>query len=167
MGYEKLQVGRATAMDTLLSDTENTVNLDNPITLTSGTLTAGTTGVTVVAAAATFITDGVQVGDLVVNQSSTPNASRVVSVDSETQLTVQTTGLFASGNTVQILSGTTEPAVLYVGTTPGSGAVTLKVVTEGGDEVVFHNPAAGSFLPVQVKRVYDTLTTVSNIVALF
>ena len=92
MGYQKLQVGRGTDMTNLLSATEDTVNLNNPIALTSDALTVGTTGFTLVDSSATYITDGVTPGDLVVNTTSIPNASRVVSVTSETQITVQTTG---------------------------------------------------------------------------
>ena len=67
MGYQKLQAGNAVAADVIFSDTEDTLNLKSVITLTSSALTPGTTGVTLIAAAATFITDGVTAGDLVVN----------------------------------------------------------------------------------------------------
>ena len=70
MAYQKLQVSRATEVATITSDTENTLNLNDPITLTSNALTAGTTGVTLIAAAATFITDGITAGDLVVNTTN-------------------------------------------------------------------------------------------------
>lgn len=52
--------------------------------------------------------------------------------------------------------------VLYVG-----GAGNLRVLTDGEDDVIFYNVAAGSFLPVQVKRVFATNTTATNIVALW
>jgi hypothetical protein len=52
--------------------------------------------------------------------------------------------------------------VLYVGTKGN-----LKVLTVGGDEVTFTNFQDGSFLPVQVVRVYSTGTTASNIIALW
>jgi len=52
--------------------------------------------------------------------------------------------------------------VLYVG-----GAGNLRVLTIGGDDVLFSNIQAGSFLPVQVKRVYSTNTTATGIVALW
>ena len=162
MGYQKLQAGNAVAADIIFSDTEDTLNLQDRITLTSSTLTAGTTGVTVVAAAATFITDGVSPGDLVVNATSTPKASRVVSVDSETQLTVQTTGKFSSTNIIQIWTQSKEPAVLYVGV---GGDV--KVKTMGGDIVTFKGLATGQFVPVQCVRIYATGTTATDIIALW
>ena len=54
------------------------------------------------------------------------------------------------------------PCVLYVGT-----GGNLRVMTAGGDDVVFSSVPAGTFLPVQVIRVYATNTTASNIVALW
>ena len=162
MGYQKLQVGRGTDMTNLLSATEDTVNLNNPIALTSDALTAGTSGVTLVDSSATYITDGVTPGDLVVNTSTSPNVSRVISVDSETQITVKTTGHFASGNIIEIWTQSTEPAVLYIG-----GAGSVQVTTMGGDNVLLTGISAGSFLPVQVKGISTTNTTATGIIALF
>jgi hypothetical protein len=50
---------------------------------------------------------------------------------------------------------------LYVGT---SGA--LRVTTVMGNDVTFANLAAGSILPVSVKRVWTTNTTASNVIGL-
>ena len=52
--------------------------------------------------------------------------------------------------------------VLYVGKKGD-----LEVLTVGGDKVNFTNIQDGSFLPVQVVRVYDTGTTADNIIALW
>ena len=52
--------------------------------------------------------------------------------------------------------------VLYV-----AGAGNLRVLTVGGDDVLFSNIQGGSFLPVQVKRVFSTNTTATGIVALW
>lgn len=52
--------------------------------------------------------------------------------------------------------------VLYVG---GSG--NIRVMTIGGDDVLFSNVQAGTFMPVQVKRVYSTNTTATGIIALW
>lgn len=54
------------------------------------------------------------------------------------------------------------PAVLYVGT-----GGNLKVRTAGGDDVTFNNIQNGSFLPINVVRVFATGTTATNIVALW
>jgi hypothetical protein len=52
--------------------------------------------------------------------------------------------------------------VLYVGV-----AGDVKVTTAGGDDVVFTGILAGSFIPVQVLKVFSTDTTATNIVALW
>lgn len=52
--------------------------------------------------------------------------------------------------------------VLYVGV-----GGDLRVMTVGGDEVVFFNVPTGSFIPVQVLRVFSTDTTAQRIVALW
>lgn len=51
---------------------------------------------------------------------------------------------------------------LFVG---GAGNINLE--TEAGTTLVFTGVAAGSILPVRVKRVLSTSTTASNIVALY
>lgn len=71
-------------------------------------------------------------------------------------------------NTVDIPSVSTQDGsgnngcVLYVGT-----GGTLKVTTIGGDEVTFTGIVSGTFVPVQVLRVWATGTSASNIVALW
>lgn len=52
------------------------------------------------------------------------------------------------------------PAVLYIG-----GAGNIRVLTAGGDDVTFNGVVAGTFLPIQVIRVFSTGTTATNIVA--
>ena len=150
-------------MDDKQSDTEDTVNLNDVIN--TYTRTGGGGSGVINATGATFITDGVKPGDLVVNTTTSNNdGARIVTVNSETQITcaVATT---AVGNNFDILSQSTEPAVLYVGT--AAAGATLKVRSAGGDDATFVNIQQGSFIPVQVKRVYDTGTSASNIVALF
>ena len=60
----------------------------------------------------------------------------------------------------------TEPCVLYVG-----GAGDVHVLTAGGDEVTFKGVPAGTFIPVQVTKVFNIntagpLTTATEIIAL-
>lgn len=55
-----------------------------------------------------------------------------------------------------------DGCVLYVG-----GAGNLKVTTAGGDEVTFTGVLAGSFIPVQVVKVWSTGTSATSIVALW
>lgn len=57
--------------------------------------------------------------------------------------------------------GKAEGCVLYVGT-----GGNLAVITHGGDTVTFVGILAGTFVPVQVKRVL-TATTADDIIALW
>lgn len=59
-------------------------------------------------------------------------------------------------------NGEVEGCVLYVGT----GGI-LRVLTAGGDDITFQGVPNGTFIPVQVVRVFDTTTTANNIVALW
>ncbi len=162
MGYQKLQVGRATEMDDKQSDTEDAVNLNNVIN--TYTRTSGGAGGVINDTGATFITDGVKIGDLAFKPGTASVASRVIAVNSETQIKIATASI-SVGNAFTILSQSEEPAVLYVGT--AAAGATLKVRSAGGDDATFVNIQQGSFIPVQVKRVYNTGTTATNIVALF
>ena len=54
------------------------------------------------------------------------------------------------------------PCVLYVG-----GAGNLRVLTAGGNDVVLSGLSAGTFIPIQVVRVYSTSTTATDIIALW
>lgn len=56
----------------------------------------------------------------------------------------------------------TWPCVLYVGV---GGDV--RVLTAGGDDVIFFNVPTGAVLPIQVVQVFATDTTASRIVALW
>ncbi len=71
-------------------------------------------------------------------------------------------------NTVNIPSVSTQDGsgnngcVLYIG-----GAGNIRVTTAGGDDVIFYGILAGSFLPVQVIKVWSSDTSATNIVALW
>ena len=69
-----------------------------------------------------------------------------------------------SANIPSLASATTvnNGCVLYVGV-----AGDLKVKTAGGDDVTFTAVPAGTFLPVQVVRVFATGTAATNILALW
>ncbi len=84
------------------------------------------------------------------------------------KLQVERAAVVTPSNTVDIPyiggDGTTPswPCVLYIG-----GAGNVRVQTAGGDDVVFNNVLAGTFIPVQVTRVFATNTTATNILALW
>lgn len=157
-------------MDRLQSDNDDCVNLND--VLFTFTAAAGTSGgdAKVVGPANTFVDANgnnlVQVGDLLRNDSSVnSNCSRIVSIVGDDTVIVQTGLTFNAGQDITVFKGSDEPAVLYMGT--AAAGATLKVRSAGGDDATFVNIQQGSFIPVQVKRVYRTGTTASNIVALF
>ena len=155
MAYQKLQVSRAIAVAP-----SDTVNLPNPSAgLQSGTAT-GTTADKLVFATGSF-TSTVRVGYIVINTTDGTTAY-VSAVDSDTQLSLSVDIMASGENFVIYGEASTEGAVLYVG-----GAGDLKVKTASGDEVTFVGILAGSFVPVQVIRVFATGTTATNIVALW
>jgi len=59
-------------------------------------------------------------------------------------------------------NGEVEGCVLYVGT----GGI-LRVLTAGGDDITLQNVPNGTFIPIQVIRVFASTTTANNIIALW
>lgn len=55
-------------------------------------------------------------------------------------------------------AGLDQPGEIYIG-----GAGNIKVLTEGGNEVTFVGVIKGSILPVQVKKVFATGTSATNL----
>ena len=84
------------------------------------------------------------------------------------KLQVSNAAVVNPSDTVNIPSLSTSPeqrnngCVLYVGVTGD-----VRVLTAGGNDVVFKSVAGGTFMPVQVLRVFNTNTTATNIVALW
>ena len=158
MAYEKLQASRAIAV--IPSDT---VNIPNPATLAISSTTTGGVANKLVDAAGDFVNRGVKIGDIIYNYTSS-YAATVTSVDSATQLGITGAGM-APGRDYYLYASHDTPnngCVLYVGV-----AGDVKVTTAGGDDVTFTGILAGSFIPVQVVKTFDTLTTATNIVALW
>lgn len=157
MAYQKLQVSRA--LRVFPSDNAN---------IPSPSVTATGTNSTVVANAledlsATFVTKNVSVGDVVYN-TATSTAATVTRVIDNTRIILNANIFTVIGNSYIIYSQNTnnEGCVLYVG-----AAGNVRVLTHGGDDVVFTNILAGTFIPVQVLKVFSTSTTASNIIALW
>jgi hypothetical protein len=65
-----------------------------------------------------------------------------------------------SGGT--IVSGSNNGACLYIGT---GGNLTVTML--GGQTVLFSNVADGTFLPIQVRKVWQTGTDATDILALY
>lgn len=165
--YQKLQVGRATAMDELLSDTIDSVNLYDVRLSATASTSSGVSlggGFTLIDFSAPF--GSVEVGDLVYNTSSIPNVTTIITILNDSFVILKDNIGVTNGVPFRVLRRSTGPATLYIGTASASN--TLKVRTAGGDDVVYNNVDAGGMLPVQVTRIYNTGTAgVSNLVALF
>ena len=84
------------------------------------------------------------------------------------KLQVSNASVVVPSDTLDIPSLSTSPeqrnngCVLYVG-----GTGDIRVLTAGGNDVKFASIATGTFMPVQVLRVFNTNTTATNIVALW
>ena len=67
-----------------------------------------------------------------------------------------------TANITSVSGGTNNGCVLYIG-----GAGNVKVETVGGDQVTFVGINTGTFLPVQVVKVFATGTSATNVLALW
>lgn len=114
-----------------------------------------------------FIFDNIKVGDVVYNVSSS-TAATVVTVDSETQITLNANIFTTGGQTFRIYQQSPQTGIgnkgafLYVG-----GAGNVAVTTIGGDDVTFNAVPIGTVLPVQVLKIKSTGTTATLINALW
>ena len=142
-------------------------DIANPNTFVdSGTNTA-VTAFKLIDSAAKFITDNLRTGDVVHNDTTELSAT-VVTVDSETQLTLNANIFLATGNAYAVYGMSPQSGIgntgcnLYVG---GTGNVS--VVTIGGDTATFFAVPAGTTLPIQVERLRATSTTATNVMALW
>jgi len=61
-----------------------------------------------------------------------------------------------------VSGGENNGCVLYVGT----GGI-LRILTVGGDDVTLTNVPNGSFIPIQVLRVFLSTTSANDIIALW
>lgn len=59
-------------------------------------------------------------------------------------------------------AGLDQPGQIYIG-----GAGNLKVLTEGGDTQTFVGVIKGTILPVQVRKVFATGTSASNLLVMY
>lgn len=156
MAAQALQAGRM--LSVIPSDN---AQIPYPALSTSGTNTS-TASSKLIASGATFQTNGIQIGDIVYNITDS-TAAKVVSIDSQTQLTLNANIFTGSSKTYKIYSGTlNKGCVFYVG-----GAGNVKGENEAGDVVTFVGLLAGEFVPVHLTKIYSTDTTATYIIALW
>ena len=115
-------------------------------------------------------------GDVVVNTTD-GTMSTVAAVVSSTLLALTNNALFAVGGGTFIvyaadtneLNSIQAACVVYIGDATGAAATwsEVKVMTADRSIVTFSHLPTGTFLPVQVLRVYATGTTATNMIALW
>lgn len=154
--YQKLQT--ATALNIVSTDN---ANIPYPNVIETGTATSVVAN-QLVDSAATFSTLNVQTGDVVYN-NTTLLAATVVNVLNNTTIVLNANIFLATSDSYTIYAQNgKEACVLYVGT-----GGKLRVMTASGQDVLFNNVLGGSFLPVQVLKVFKTTTTATDLVALW
>ena len=159
MSYQKLQVGLASIV--VKSDTID-IPLESSQQLT-GSATATTVGKLVNSGETFADYQNLIVGATVVNTTDNTIAT-VTAVDSDTTLSLSA-DIMATGEDYKIFlspkANKSEGCILYI---PTDGDVKVKTVS--GSEVVYAGLKGGTFIPVQVVRVFTTDTTVTgNIIA--
>ena len=154
--YQKLQT--ATGLNIVSTDN---ANIPYPNVIETGTATSVVAN-QLVDSAATFSTLNVQTGDVVYN-NTTLLAATVVNVINNTTIVLNANIFLATSDSYTIYAQNgKEACVLYVGT-----GGKLRVMTASGQDVLFNNILGGSFLPVQVLKVFKTTTTATDLVALW
>lgn len=112
--------------------------------------------------AATFQNANVQVGDVVYN-NVTLQAATVTRVVNQTTIELNANIFLVLGEAYTLYAQNEKnAAVLFIGT-----GGKLRVLTAGGQDVIFDSILGGTFLPVQVLKVFQTGTTATNLVALW
>lgn len=156
MAYQKLQT--STALNIVST---NNAEIPYPNIVETGTATSLVAN-QLVNSAATFVANNVQVGDVVYNTVSL-QAATVVSVINQTTVLLNANIFTVLGEAYTIyVQNDKNPSVLYIGT-----GGNLRVITAGGQDVTFNGILGGTFLPVQVLKVFQTGTTATNLIALW
>lgn len=155
MGYQKLQGHRA-----LKVAPSDTINIPNPSTLAVSGTNTSTSASNLVDSSKNFVTLQIPVGSIVYN--NTDGSCATVTSVAATTLGLSANIFTATAKSYSVFIENNTPCVLYIG-----GAGSLRVLTEGGDDVVFIGVLAGSYLPIQVLKVFSTGTSATNIVAIW
>ena len=157
MAYQKLQVGTGIAV--IPSDTIDIPAVSGPVVDSTMSQIPPDTS-TIVDSTQDFTAIVGLVGSPVIVGTS---IARVASVGGPTQITLDDAIAGAAAVGYKIYVGATNPGcVLYVGNTGN-----LRVLTTSNADLTFVGIPAGSFVPVQVKRVFATDTTATDIIALW
>jgi hypothetical protein len=157
MAYQKLQTSSALSI----------YSTDNAYIPSLSIAASGLNGSTVVDeledVTADFVAANIKAGDVVYN-NATLQVATVLDVIDQTRLLLN----------ANIFTSTGESYTVYVQNMPNNGCVlfvgvggTLRVITAGGQDVTFNAILGGTFLPVQILKVFQTGTTATNLIALW
>ena len=161
-----MSVFKTTFSRALRAHPSDNADIAYPNQIAGGTNTS-TTAFKLINSAALYLTKNVKTGDIVHNDTA-GTAATVVSVDSETQLTLNANIFPTTGQVYAVYAMSSQTSMgnpgcnLYVG---GTGNVS--VVTIGGDIITFNGVPAGTTLPIQVVKLRSTGTTATLVNALW
>jgi hypothetical protein len=161
-----MSVFKTTFSRALRAHPSDNADIAYPAQIAGGSNTTAT-AFKLINSAALYVTKNVKTGDVVHNDTA-GTAATVVSVDSETQLTLNANIFTSTGQVYAVYAMSSQTSMgnpgcfLYVG---GTGNVS--VVTIGGDIIVFNGVPAGTTLPIQVVKLRSTGTTATLINALW
>jgi hypothetical protein len=153
-----MSVFKTTFSRALRAHPSDNADIAYPNQIDGGTNTTATAN-KLINSAATFIDDNVKTGDVVHNDTAN-TAATVVSVESQTELTLNANIFPSTAQAYAIYSMSPQTSMgnpgcnLYIG---GTGNVS--VITIGGDQLTFNGVPAGTTLPIQVRRLRLTGTT--------
>lgn len=161
MPTPKLQPSRA-----IIAHKSDNADIAYPNQNAAGTNTTAT-AFKLIDSFAKYVTKNIKTGDVVHNDVA-GTAATVVSVQSETELTLNA-NIFTStgqGYAIYAMSPQTslgnQGCVLYVGT-----GGNVRVTTSGNDILTFINVQDGTFFPINVIKLWSSGTTATNIIGLW
>jgi hypothetical protein len=161
-----MSVFKTTFSRALRAHPSDNADIAYPSVIEAGTSTSVVTS-KLIDSTGLFITNNVKTGD-VVHNDTLGTAATVVTVDSETQLTLNANIFTATAQAFVVYNMSSQTSIgnpgcfLYVG---GTGNVS--VITIGGDTITFNGVPAGTTLPIQVVRLRATGTTATLVNALW
>ena len=162
-----MSVFKTTFSRALRAHPSDNANIAFPGAINSAGVNTTATASKLINSAAEFITNPVYIGDVVHNDTA-GTAATVVSVDSETELTLNANIFTSTAQSYTVYSMSPQAGIgnagcfLYVG---GTGNVS--VITIGGDQLTFNGVPAGTTLPIQVLKLRATGTTATLVNALW
>jgi hypothetical protein len=161
-----MSVFKTTFSRALRAHPSDNADIAYPAQIAGGSNTTAT-AFKLINSAALYVTKNLKTGDVVHNDTA-GTAATIVSVDSETELTLNADIFTSTGQVYAVYAMSSQTSMgnpgcfLYVG---GTGNVS--VVTIGGDIIVFNGVPAGTTLPIQVVKLRSTGTTATLINALW